>query len=152
MTVKSFLSVSSRKYFDKNTRFSDPRSDNLWEVCYNRDGKMRGQFWRGCLGGGYITGETTSEDICGENITYIFPNLQGREISFTCFNCLSGWTDIIIDAVLGRFVNGKLESGLIVKLVKGIIQQYYPVAYFDILSKRECCSNIPQLEVLLTCF
>ena len=76
MTVKSFFSVNSGKYF------VCPRSDNLWKVCHNKHGKMRGQFWRGCLGGGYITGETTSEDISGHNITYIFPNLEGMLLCY----------------------------------------------------------------------
>ena len=135
MTVKSFLSVNSGNYF------VCPRSDNLWKVCHNKHGKMRGQFWLGCLGGGYITGETTSEDISGHNITYIFPNLQGM-LLFSHQSCLvparvsmiraialSTWTNIA-DAVLGRFFKGKLVSGVIVKLVKGINQQYNLPTYF----------------------
>ena len=40
-----------------------------------------GQFWRGCLGGGYLTGvaDTTSDNaISGDNIAFIFPNLEGE--------------------------------------------------------------------------
>ena len=36
-----------------------------------------GQFWRGSLGGGYITGIADNNEITGDNIAYIFPNLQG---------------------------------------------------------------------------
>ena len=42
---------------------------------------------------------------------------------------LSTWTNIA-DAVLGRFFKGKLVSGVIVKLVKGINQQYNLPTYF----------------------
>ena len=40
-----------------------------------------GQFWRGSLGGGYITGIADDNEITGDNIAYIFPNLQGMLVS-----------------------------------------------------------------------
>jgi len=72
------------------------RSDNLWHVGRYRHGDMVGRFWRGCLGGGYITGIAENNDISGDNLTYIFPNL--------------------IDGVSGEFFKGKLVTGELVKL------------------------------------
>ena len=48
-------------------------------MCYYQNGKMVGQFWRGSLGGGYITGEAIDNDATGDNIAYIFPNLEGNK-------------------------------------------------------------------------
>ena len=68
------------------------RSDNLWHVYVYNCGKITGrthisritshiinlgQFWKGCLGGGYITGTTKTNELTGINIAYIFPNLEG---------------------------------------------------------------------------
>ena len=67
------------------------KKGNLWGVTLYREGQMYGQFWQGCLGGGYITGIAKNNQITGDNIAYIFPNLR--------------------DAVFGTFSNGKFLSG-----------------------------------------
>jgi len=69
------------------------RSDNLWQVSFYHHGKLRGQYWRGCLGGGYLTGVAAnqSNDVSGDNVAFIFSNLS--------------------DAVCGKFLKGKLVTG-----------------------------------------
>jgi len=87
------------------------RSDNLWHVCNYRNGVMTGQFWRGSLGGGYTTGVAENNEISGESIAYIFPNLE--------------------DAIFGQFMKGKLVSGKSVKISEVTIQNGIAVPNFS---------------------
>ena len=47
--------------------------------------KNIGQFWKGCLGGGYLTGTTKNNELTGNNIAYIFPNLEGEYTMYKPF-------------------------------------------------------------------
>ena len=55
------------------------RADNLWLVGVYHRGQLHGQVWRGCLGGGYLTGRAEGGDLTGDSVAYIFPNLEGEE-------------------------------------------------------------------------
>ena len=55
------------------------RTDNLWLVGVYHRGQLHGQVWRGCLGGGYLTGRAEGGDLTGDSVAYIFPNLEGEE-------------------------------------------------------------------------
>ena len=54
------------------------RADNLWLVGLYHRGQLHGQVWRGCLGGGYLTGRAEGGDLTGDSVAYIFPNLEGE--------------------------------------------------------------------------
>ena len=38
---------------------------------------FKGQFWKGFLGGGYITGISKCGQITGNDFAFILPNLEG---------------------------------------------------------------------------
>jgi len=87
------------------------RSDNLWHLGRFCDGKMLGTFWRGCLGGGYITGVSEDNQLSGNGIAYLFPNLT--------------------DGVLGRWEGGKLVAGHRVRLAGVAREAGLAVAVFS---------------------
>ena len=76
-----------------------------------KNGQLSGHFWRGCLGGGYITGVSENNEITGNNIAFLFPNL--------------------IDGILGKFVKGKFVSGVDVQLVNIEIEDGIAVGSFS---------------------
>lgn len=105
------------------------KKGNLWQVALYKNGKMHGHFWRGCLGGGYITGVSDDNDITGDNIAYIFPNLK--------------------DGILGKFENGKFLSGIEVELSNVEIHNGMAIGSFtsiptasNLLRDRSTCYRI----------
>ena len=58
--------------FEENSK----KQMKIWLTKFKTSSSL-GQFWRGSLGGGYITGIAENNEISGDNLAYIFPNLTG---------------------------------------------------------------------------
>ena len=61
--TETFFKRGVRHGYSRSFGPQPKKKGNLWQVALYKNGNMDGHFWRGCLGGGYITGVKLQETI-----------------------------------------------------------------------------------------